>query len=99
MMHGSTNKVLFMFSSVLILYHYTVNNDHTWCYILSAWFLDTRISTCLTSFQNCVAWQTVLIMKNLQVLEMYSLQVYTMVTECCWNKASGALSHFIFFAF
>ena len=51
----------------------------------------------LTNSQNCVAWQTVLIMKNLQVLEMYSLQVYTMVTECCWNKASGALSHFIFF--
>ena len=20
------------------------NNDHTWCYIFSAWFLDTRIS-------------------------------------------------------
>ena len=31
----------------LVLYNYTVNNDHTWCYILSAWFLDTRISTCL----------------------------------------------------
>ena len=51
----------------------------------------------LTNFQNCVAWQKVLIIKNLQVLEMYSLQVCTMVPECCWNKASGALSHFIFF--
>ena len=30
----------------VILYHYTVNNDYTWYYICSAWFLDIIISTC-----------------------------------------------------
>ena len=30
-----------------ILYYYTLNNDYTWYYICSAWFLDIIISTCL----------------------------------------------------
>ena len=31
----------------LILYHYTIDNDYTWYYICSAWFLDIIISTCI----------------------------------------------------
>ena len=44
MLHGSIINVYFMFSS--IQYHYTINNDYTWYYICSAWFLVTRISSC-----------------------------------------------------
>ena len=35
----------------LILYHdhYTINNDYTWYYICSTWFLDIIIPTCLLS--------------------------------------------------
>ena len=50
MLHGSTVKICFMCSSVLILYYYTINNDYTWYYICSAWFLDIIISTCSCMF-------------------------------------------------
>ena len=32
---------------LLVLYHYTINNDYTWYYIRSVWFLDIVISTCI----------------------------------------------------
>ena len=37
----------FMFSSI---YHliYIINNEYAWYYTCSTWFLDIRISTCLT---------------------------------------------------
>ena len=33
----------------VILFYYTINNDYTWYYICSAWFLDIIISTCFTA--------------------------------------------------
>ena len=53
MLHSFNIKVCFYVQFCLLLYHYTINNDYTWCYICSTWYLDNRILTCFTEKGKC----------------------------------------------
>ena len=50
-------KGMFEFVSVY-LYHYTIKNDYTWYDIYSTWFLDSRIWTCISTFQSVLSGGT-----------------------------------------
>ena len=62
----------------VVLFHYTINNDYTWYYICSAWFLDIIISTCF-----CRWWVCSQIIKRIFHL-IYLLQRIWYITVC-WH--------------
>ena len=90
MLHSSTVKVCFMCNSIcLILYHYTINNNYTWCYICSAWFLDIIISTCqqfifysLIPIASCHAKMFAVVYKFLHGPLLFTVRIQIVAMIC-----------------
>ena len=61
----------------LMLYHYTINNDHTWYNICIAWFLNIRTSTC---------FYTILPSTILSFVILYYITRFTCTLNNSWHN-------------